>query len=52
MYKTMEFILGPSKIDAYPHNNIANRITWDKKYMSLLSAQFIVLGLVGNGHVN
>ena len=47
MYKTMEIILRPLLIDVYPHNNIANQISWEKKYTSLLSEQFVLLGLVG-----
>ena len=50
MYKKMKLILRPSLIDAYPHNNIPNQITWEKKYTSLLSEQFISLWLVGKSN--
>lgn len=47
LYKTMQFILQPSTITTYPHNSISDQVMWEKKYVSLLSEQFILLGLVG-----
>ena len=46
MYKIMELILLPSLIDNYPHSDISNQISWEKKYTSSLFGQFVRLGLV------